>query len=452
MSSSPSSSPAISNLLNAFQVSMISIGGIIGAGLFVGTSATIAASGPAVILSYLLAGGGIWLVMRLLAVLMIESDICGSFITHICHLVGPRAAFVTGWSYAFLWTVTAGAQAVAGGFILHQLVGIPALAGALAFIVIAWVINRMSLHYYGQAEAGLSILKLLFIGIFIVVCLFWLVWSGHPVALARQNLFDHGGFFPLGLWAVLGAVPMIMQSFSGCEIAVIAAMDSHDPASNIRKTVRRLPLQILFFYAGSVAVIVMLMPWSDIQIGFSPFLSVLQRMNVPFATWGAVAVTLIAILSCLNSSVYVVSRVMKELASLSLAPPVLARRTPRHVPLWALRITTFLELLIVLISIGSPARIYPVLLGAAGGLILFVYFMIAWSCRKMPPEIAGWYNRGLALFMIVLVPLLTVILFCLPAARSDAALSCATIGLLFLASVRIRQARIQTENKKAAPL
>lgn len=434
------------NTLRSFHVAMISIGGIIGAGLFVGTSATIAASGPAVLLSYLGAGAVVWLVMRLLGGLAIDAQGRGSFISHIAQHVGPRAAFMSGWSYAFLWAVTAGAQAVAGGMILQDLAAVPAFAGALAFIAIAWAINRLSLRHYGQAEAGLSILKLLFLGVFILIGLGWLAWSGHPFSRAVQTMTSHGGFFSCGVWAVIGAVPMIVQTFSGCEIAVMAAADSDRPVENITRTVRRLPLQVLFFYAGSVLVIVSLVPWDAVRVGHSPFLTVLHMLHVPFAQKAAIAVTLIAVLSCLNSAVYVVSRTMRELGSLNLAPLFLTQETARHVPVWALRLTTALELIIVLFAVGSPETVYPILLGASGGLILFMYMMAAIAYWRNPRLRQKRLNRWIAGTVIGLIPVLTVLLLFLPGSRIDTLLSLGTIALLALGvsiSLHVRQRRTQ---------
>lgn len=429
----PATSAALTkNTLVSFHVAMISIGGIIGAGLFVGTSATIAASGPAVLLSYLGAGAVVWLVMRLLGGLAIHARGRGSFISHIARYVGPRAAFVSGWSYAFLWAVTAGAQAVAGGMILQDMTGLSPLVGALAFIAMAWGINRLSLRHYGQAEAGLSVLKLLFLGGFIAIGLGYLVLSGHPFHHATQTMITHGGFFSRGAWAVIGAVPMIVQTFSGCEIAVMAAADSDRPVRNIARTVRRLPLQVLFFYAGSVLVIVSLVPWDTVKVGHSPFLTVLHMLHVPFAQNAAVAVTLVAVLSCLNSAVYVVSRTMRELGGLTLAPLFLTRETTRQVPVWALRLTTLLELVIVLCAMGSPETVYPILLGSSGGLILFIYMMAAVAYWRNPQLRKKTVNRWAAGTVAVVIPVLTVLLLFLPGSRTDTLLSLGTIAVLTL--------------------
>ncbi len=439
MSQAPSHTPSTptqngANRLVGLHVAMISIGGIIGAGLFVGTSATIAAAGPAVLLSYLGAGLVVWLVMRLLGGLAIHARGRGSFISHIATHASLRAGFITGWSYAFLWAVTAGAQAVAGGMIIASLTHIPPIWGALVLVAAAWTINRLSLRHYGQAETGLSIFKLFFLGGFIALGLGWLLLSGHPFARSFDTITTHGGLFPKGSWAVIGAIPMIVQTFTGCEIAIIAATDSDRPLRAIARTMRRLPLQVLFFYAGSVLVIISLLPWDAIKVGQSPFLSVLQYLNIPLARYAAIAVTLVAVLSCLNSAVYVVSRTMKELAGLGLAPQKLTYETSRQVPLWSLRLTTLLELAVIAAAIGSPEKLYPILLGSSGGLILFIYFMVAVSYWLWASRNDAAHHPRLAQILTILIPLLGIILLFLPGARTDALLSLAVIILLSLVS------------------
>ena len=91
--------PALDRALKARHVAMISIGGIIGAGLFVGSSASIAAVGPAIIVSYLLAGVVILLVMRMLGEMAVARPDIGAF-TEFSRLgLGEWAGFTAGWLY-----------------------------------------------------------------------------------------------------------------------------------------------------------------------------------------------------------------------------------------------------------------------------------------------------------------------------------------------------------------
>ncbi len=96
----------LSHALRPRHLTMISIGGIIGAGLFVGSSAAIAATGPAVVLSYLLTGILILLVMRMIGEMAVAHPGQRAFTEFARIGLGRWAGFVTragstgtsGWS------------------------------------------------------------------------------------------------------------------------------------------------------------------------------------------------------------------------------------------------------------------------------------------------------------------------------------------------------------------
>lgn len=421
--------------LASWHVSMISVGGIMGAGLLVGASATISAAGPAVLLSYLLAGGFIWAVMLILEQLAVRSGGRGSFISHVGQALGPRWSFVVGWSYAFLWIVTAGAQAVAGGMLVQSLCGVPALAGAVGFLVVALLLNLVSVRTYGRTESALSVLKLVALALFVVLCAGWGLLTPHAGQQAAAHLWGDGGFFPLGGWAVLAVIPMIVQTFTGCEIAIVAAADSDDPQGNIRRAVNRLPVMVLLFYFTALLAILSVISWRSVVSGQSPFLAVMRRLDIGMAEGFVVGVTLLAILSCLNSAKYVVSRVMNELAAGNCAPRFLQQANKGGVPVRAVFVTSALELLIVCSAAWSPSRVYALLLGASGSLIMIDYFLAALAFlhegrATSARSKAGRKTRVMALAVVGVVPGLFATMLALRAARLDALLALGVVGVL----------------------
>src|SRR5690606_8480637 len=109
-----SSIDKLSKTLRARHLVMISIGGIIGAGVFVGSSAAIATIGPAVLLSYLAAGTVGYAVIRLLARMALDQPGLGSFTEYVRAALGNGAGFVTGWLYWWFWVVVVAIEAIAG--------------------------------------------------------------------------------------------------------------------------------------------------------------------------------------------------------------------------------------------------------------------------------------------------------------------------------------------------
>ncbi|NHO32787.1 amino acid permease [Acetobacter fallax] len=431
----PSVSGTTPRRLTGWQVSMISVGGIIGAGLFVGTSATIAGAGPSVVLAYVLAGAVVWAAMLLLGELAIQHEGRGSFISHVGQVLGQRSAFVTGWSYAFLWVVTGGAQAVAGGLIISTLSGLRAPVGSLLLVGVALLLNTLPVRVYGRSEAVLSVIKLAALGLFAALGVWWGLKTPDAISEVHDNLLGHGGFFPLGGWAVLAVVPMIVQTFTGCEIAFVAAVESEDPQQSIRRTVSRVPLFILMFYLGSVLVILSLRPWTLVTPGQSPFLLVMHYLAVPFAEAVAVAVTLVAVLSCLNSAKYVVSRVIRELSELGCAPAAFGRSLEHGVPVMAVAISSVLEVIIIASAAWSPSRAYAVLLGASGSVVIFTYFMVSLSCYRNRDRIEGRFRLILARMLPLVLGALFLLILVLPEARLNGELAGGSILLIALASV-----------------
>ncbi|NSL92638.1 amino acid permease [Acetobacter syzygii] len=428
------------NLLSATHVTMISVGGIIGAGLFVGTSATISSAGPSVLISYLISGAYVWSVMMIIGQLSQQSNGKGSFVSHIARILGVRFAFVTGWSYAFLWIITAGAQVVAGGMLMHNLFGLPLWIGASLFIACSLILNLMPVRSYGRAESALSILKIVFLSLFILLGFKWFFSTPSSLLIVKQNIFQEPSFFPLGVGALFTVIPMIVQTFAGCEIAVIAASESNNSLHNIKKSVNRIPLMILLFYFGSVFVIISIFPWTQITSGQSPFLEILQYLKIPVAQDIAILVTLIAILSCLNSAKYVVSRIIREMSTLGCTPHFLISDTQNTIPVRSVILISCVEFLIFFSAMWSPSHVYTILLGSSGGIIIINYLMIAlsfiFSKQNQSYSIISQKKKFTALSYFIVLSVLIIFLLMLASknSRFDALLSIGLVSCIYVAS------------------
>ena len=131
---------------------MISIGGIIGAGLFVGSSAGIATVGPAILASYVLAGAVVLIVMRMLAEMATATPGLGAFTEYIRLGLGPWAGFVSGWLYWYFWVVVVAIEAIAGAALLHAWIALPVWTIVLVLMLALTAVNLMSSRSYGEFE------------------------------------------------------------------------------------------------------------------------------------------------------------------------------------------------------------------------------------------------------------------------------------------------------------
>ncbi|MBB2168574.1 amino acid permease [Gluconacetobacter aggeris] len=382
--SQPDAAPAngggLAHSLRTRHVSMIAIGGMVGAGLFVNTSVMIQGAGPLVLLSYLMAGMIVFLVMRMLGEMAIECPEAGSFVGHVRRGLGHRAAFVTGWSYWLFWVVVASVEAKAAALIVAPMLGVAQLPVALALIGLMTAVNMGSVRGYGEFEFWFSLMKITAIGVFTVIAalaLFGVIGSSLHGGIA--HLWDQGGFMPHGFGASLSLLPAILFTFAGAEIATVAAAETDNPGYNTMQAIRTVVVRVMLFYMGSLGVILCLIPWNQIRSGHSPFLDVLHRIGIPGAEAAMTVVVLVAIASCLNSTLYVTSRILFEMAAHGDAPAVLVRTGSSGAPRRAIAIGSLVAVVLTVIAATFPGEVFGFLLNASGAIILFDYLMVVFA-------------------------------------------------------------------------
>ena len=357
---------------------MISIGGIIGAGLFVGSSASIAAVGPAIVVSYLITGTLILLVMRMLGEMALSLPAVHSFADFPRAGLGPWAGFVTGWLYWYFWMIVVPVEAIAGANILH--VYIPQLsAGVLGCILMAAMtaVNLMSARSYGEFEFWFSSIKVGAIIAFIAIAAAYAFGWTSPSGPTFANLTSHGGFMPHGAVAVLAGAVTVFFQLTGAEIITVAAVESAEPARAVAQLTSSIIVRILTFYVGSIFFIVAIVPWSSVEIGKSPFTRALMQMHFAWAGRVMDFIVLTAVLSCLNSAFYVCSRVLFVLAAHGDAPQALIQLNRRKVPVKSVLLCALAGVAGILAAIAAPERVFAFLLDGAGALMVFVYMIVA---------------------------------------------------------------------------
>lgn len=381
------------------HVSMIAIGGIIGAGLFVGSSVAINVAGPAVIFSYVLAGALVLLVMRMLSEMAVARPGVQSFPEFARLGLGEWAGFICGWLYWYFWIVVVTIEAIAGAVILDKwFPGFEVWQIAAVLMAVLTGTNLFSARTFGEFEFWFASLKVAAILVFILVAAaFAFGLLGGDMRFG--NLTAHGGFAPNGWPAILAAVTTVLFSMTGAEIATVAAVEAEDPGKTVARLSSVLAVRILLFYILSIFLIVVVVPWIAIVPGVSPFTSALEGMQIPGAGLLMDAVVLVAVLSCLNSGLYVTSRVLFTLAGRGHAPQSLSQLGRRDVPVRAILFGSFFSYLALGVSIVSPDTAFGFLVNASGALMLFVYLLIAFAQLRLRSELEREAPEGLKVKM-----------------------------------------------------
>ncbi|MEV5747852.1 amino acid permease [Actinoallomurus sp. NPDC052308] len=367
------------------HVGMIAIGGVIGAGLFVGSGAGIHTTGPAILVSYAIAGLLVVLVMRMLGEMSAASPDTGSFSAYADRAIGRWAGFTIGWLYWWFWAVVLAVEATAGAKIVHGWIpALPQWLLALALMILLTATNLFSVGSYGEFEFWFSTIKVAAIAVFIVLgllAIFGLLPGTHAVGMS--NLTGHGGFFPRGSGAVVTGLLTVVFAFMGSEIVTIAAGESQDPGRAVTRAVNSVIWRILVFYLGSIAVVITLLPWSASDVAKSPYVAVLDRIGISGAGTIMDVIVLTAVLSCLNSGLYTASRMAFSLAERGDAPKVFGATTARGVPHVAIWISVAFGFVAVIFDYTSPDTVFLFLLNGSGAVALFVWTVIAVSQLRM---------------------------------------------------------------------
>ena len=364
-------------------MTMIAIGGIIGAGLFVGTGPILNEAGPATILTYLITGVILILIMRMLGEMAVAQPSIGSFSDYSRMALGNWAGFSVGWLYWYFWAIVVGFEATAAAGILHQYIpGVPGWLISLFLILLLTATNLYSVGSYGEFEFWFASIKVAAIVIFIVLAILFIIGVLPGGGMGLSNLYDEGGFFPNGALVMFSGVVTVIFAFVGAEIVTIAAAESSEPQRGVVRATNQVIYRILLFYVGSVFFLAAVVPWhtkfADVVIR-SPFTVAFQKMGIPFAPTLMNFVVLTAVLSVLNSSLYTTSRMLFALTRHNDAPQFFLHTTRRGVPIWAILAGTSFGYVSVLLYYFFPEEVFTWLINASGAIALFVYLLIAIS-------------------------------------------------------------------------
>jgi gamma-aminobutyrate permease len=370
---------SLSRSLRPRHVSMITIGGIIGAGLFVGSSAAIEAAGPGVIFAYIMTGILVLLIMRMLGEMAVAMPNVRSFTEFTRAGLGQWAGFSVGWLYWYFWVIVIPVEAIAGAAILHSWLHLPLWVLGIALMAVMTGVNLMSARSYGEFEFWFASIKVAAIIVFIALAASYACGFIGPKIQTFGNLTAHGGFTPKGPFAVLAAVTTVFFSMMGAEIVTIAAAESAEPARAVARMTSTVVWRILVFYVVSIFLIVSVVPWDTIKSGFSPFTRALDVMQIPLASTIMSAIILTAVLSCLNSAFYVASRVLFVLAERGDAPRWIVKTNARRVPARSVLLGGLAGVAGIIAAITSPGTVFAFLVNASGALIVFIYMAIAVS-------------------------------------------------------------------------
>lgn len=357
------------------------MGGAIGTGLFLGSAQVIQSAGPSIILGYAIGGLIAFLIMRHLGEMIVEEPVAGSFSHFAYKYWGKFPGFLTGWNYWILYVLVAMSELTAvAKYINYWWPHIPAWTSVLFFFVVITAINLTNVKFYGESEFWLAIIKVAAVISMIVFGLYLLFTADVGSNISFSNLWFHGGFFPNGFSGLFYMLAFLMFAFGGIELIGMAAAEAKDPKKTIPKAINQVVFRILIFYIGSLAILLSLVPWNQLDLGGldkSPFVMIFSQMGIGWAAHLLNFIILTAALSVYNSGMFANSRMLYSLAQQGNAPKVFAKTNKQGVPIPAVLLSALLIFGCVLLNYFVPEDALGHLMYVVVGALVLNWAMIS---------------------------------------------------------------------------
>ncbi|MGG4143479.1 amino acid permease [Paenibacillus algorifonticola] len=367
------------------HIFMISLGGVIGTGLFLSTGYTLNLAGPGgAVLAYLVGALIMYLVMLCLGELSVAMPVTGSFPAYATKFIGPATGFTIGWLYWLTWVVTVGSEFTAAGLLMQRwFPNISVWIWSAIFAVLLFALNALSAKFFAESEFWVAGFKVIVIILFIVLggaAMFGLIpMEGGASAPMFSNLINQGGLFPNGFLPVLFVMISVNFAFSGTELIGVTAGETEDPDRSIPRSIRTVVWRTMIFFVGAIIVLAGLIPWKEAGVIESPFVLVFDKIGIPYAADIMNFVILTALLSVGNSGLYASTRMLWALSQEKMISPWLGKVTSHGVPMNALIVSMMVSCLSLLSSVIAPDTVYVVLIAISGFAVVAVWMGIVAS-------------------------------------------------------------------------
>ncbi|MNB97469.1 D-serine/D-alanine/glycine transporter [compost metagenome] len=328
--------------------------------------------------TYLIVGIAVFFVMRALGELLLSKAGYQSFTDIAEDYLGPKAAFVTGWTYWFCWIMTAMADVIAVGVYVQYWFDIPQWIPAVICLIILLGLNLLTVKSFGELEFWFALIKvvtiLALIGLGIVLLVMGFKTDAGTVTV--RNLWQHGGVFPNGITGFLFSFQMVVFAYVGVELVGVSAAETADPEKNIPSAINKIPLRILFFYVGALFVLLCVNPWTQLSPAESPFVRTFSLVGIPVAAGIINFVVLTSAASACNSGMFSTSRILYNLSRKDQASARFGKLNKNHVPAHSLFISTLVVSAGALLSKLVPEQAFGIVTTVSAICFIWVWGVV----------------------------------------------------------------------------
>lgn len=369
------------------HVQFIALAGMIGTGIFKGSSDTLHLAGPSVVVAYLIGGLLLFIVMAGLGEMALAFPNL-----NVQHLVkkafGYQTSFIVGWLYWLNWVIVTVVELLAAGSFL-QFWFPSAPLWLLSFLCAVFIIgiNLFQVKYYGELEFWFAGVKIFALIAFIIIG--FLILTGiipSPIENPLHNYTGHGGFFPNGLHGTVSAFLIVMFSYGGAELIGVAVTETKDAERVLPQVIAGTIWRVIIFYVLPILIICGIIPWDKVSGADSPFVQVFSLAGLPGAAHVMNFVLLTAVLSAANSGIYATSRTLFSMAQSGEAPKSFGQTSSTGIPLQGIMITALVILIGIFLAYLTPDRVISYLMSIPGFTIMLIWMSISFAQLKLRPQ------------------------------------------------------------------
>lgn len=402
--------------LKSRHVQLIALGGCIGTGLFVGSGAILANSGPAsLLMAYIIMAFCIWSVMNALGEMTTYLPIQGaSPPMFVERFADPSLGFACGWNYWYAYAFLVPSEITAAAIVINYWTeAVPEAAWIAIILVSLIVLNVFMVKIFGETEFWFASIK--------VIAIIGLIIVGIVIFFGGTPNHDRLGFryWKNGLafneYLVPGAAgrfcgfwnAVVRSGFSfilSPELVTISAGETEAPRRNIPKATKRFVYRLIFFYVLGSLVIGVIVSSKDSELlnnagggtaAASPFVIGIQNAGIPILNHIINAVILTSAWSAGNSFLYAGSRTLYSLAVDGQAPFFFRYCNKWGVP-WVSVLTTAAVACFAFLNVSSSsASVFTWLsnISTISGFLAWICVLIAFMRFRMALKFHGMVEK-----------------------------------------------------------
>lgn len=393
--------------LKGRHMQMIAIGGSIGAGLFVGSGASLNSGGPAsLVIDFIIIGIMLLLTVNALGELAALYPVAGSFFNYSVRFIDPAWGFAMGWNYAMNWLVVLPFELTAAGVTISfwtDKMEHPINVGVwiTIFLVLVTIINICGVRGYGEVEFVLGVIKVVAVIGFIILGI--IIDCGGVPTDTRGYIggayWKNPGAFRNGFKGFCSVFVTASFAFGGTELVGLAAAEAANPRKTIPKATKQVFWRISLFYVISLTLLGLIVPSNNDQLSkasggktkFSPFVLAFRLANIKALPSIFNAVITISVISVANSCTFASTRTMQALCAKGMGPSWGAKVDKRGRPYIVLIISLAFGLLAYINEAPQGDTIFTWLLSLSGLSNFFTWGSICFAHIRFRK---AWYQNG----------------------------------------------------------